>query len=286
MSEALFLHEVAALGTKHGKERVIRPVLESALGLCVDLVPDFDTDRFGTFTREIPRKGTAIETARAKATAAIHAHGNAQFGISSEGSFGPHPWVPFVARGVELVLLIERGGALELRGVDITMETNFGSASVSSLEQALSFAERVSFPSHGIIVMASRDGSPDPTGNVIKGITDPAELADVVRSTLRSQGEAWLESDMRANFNPTRMESIARAAQALVRAAQSLCPSCAHPGYVAVERILGLPCADCGAPTTQVRAEAFRCARCERSEERGVSGPTHAEPFTCPFCNP
>ncbi|HSM26634.1 MAG TPA: hypothetical protein VK855_00855, partial [Thioalkalivibrio sp.] len=49
--------------TRHGKERVIAPMLESALGCRVDLVDGFDTDQLGTFTREIPRAGTQLEAA-------------------------------------------------------------------------------------------------------------------------------------------------------------------------------------------------------------------------------
>jgi hypothetical protein len=44
-----------ALLTQHGKERVIAPVLEPGLGRSIELVSGFDTDQFGTFTRETPR---------------------------------------------------------------------------------------------------------------------------------------------------------------------------------------------------------------------------------------
>ena len=86
-----FAGAVAALGTRHGKERVLGPTLGAQLGLRVDVVSALDTDRFGTFTREIPRDGTARETARAKAPAALGAHGHARLELSGEGSFGPHP---------------------------------------------------------------------------------------------------------------------------------------------------------------------------------------------------
>ena len=50
-----------ALLTQHGKERVVAPVLRRALGCNVELVSGYDTDRLGTFTRDIPREGTQIE---------------------------------------------------------------------------------------------------------------------------------------------------------------------------------------------------------------------------------
>ena len=49
--------------TKHEKEKVIAPILEKALGLTCHVVQNFDTDTLGTFTGEIDRKKSPIETA-------------------------------------------------------------------------------------------------------------------------------------------------------------------------------------------------------------------------------
>mgnify|MGYP006426262079 CR=1 FL=1 len=47
----------AVLGTKHGKEQVIAPLLDEHLSVRV-VVPDgFDTGRFATFTRDEDRAG-------------------------------------------------------------------------------------------------------------------------------------------------------------------------------------------------------------------------------------
>ena len=43
--------ERIALLTQHGKERVIAPRIEPALGCVVEHVTGFDTDTLGTFTR-------------------------------------------------------------------------------------------------------------------------------------------------------------------------------------------------------------------------------------------
>jgi len=276
---------VCALGTKHGKERVLGPALESALGIRVDLVDDLDTDRFGTFTREIARRGTALETAQRKARAAMDAHPGASLGLASEGSFGPHPYIPFVAGGAELVLLVDDTG-LELTGMDVTVKTNYASTCVTSFDEVKPFADRASFPTHGLIVMAAPHENPEPALGVIKGLVEWNDLEHAVEQTLRRHGRAWLETDMRAHLNPTRMRSIERAAQALVRAAQSLCPSCSRPGYVPVERLRGLPCAECGEPTGKARAEVFCCVACGRREERPLEGAATATAFECPCCNP
>lgn len=281
-----FAGMVAALGTSHGKERVIGPMLAGELGVRVDVVRDLDTDRFGTFTREVPRVGTALDAARVKARAAMEAHGRARLGLSSEGSFGPHPSVPFVPSGVELVLLVDGETGLELTGLDVTMETNFSSTTVTTLAEATSFASQVSFPSHGLIVIAAPHDTPEPALGMTKGIVDAADLDKAVEQALQLHGRAWLETDMRAHLNPTRMRSIERAAQALARAAHSLCPACARPGYVRVERVGGLPCADCGEPTNKARAEVLACAGCGKREERPLAGPSHATAYECPLCNP
>ena len=55
-----------ALLTQHGKERVIAPVLEPALGRAIELLTGFDTDQLGTFTPDTLRRGPQLEAARCK----------------------------------------------------------------------------------------------------------------------------------------------------------------------------------------------------------------------------
>lgn len=53
-----------ALVTKHGKERLVAGLLEP-FGLSLVHL-ELDTDALGTFTRERPREGTALDAARHK----------------------------------------------------------------------------------------------------------------------------------------------------------------------------------------------------------------------------
>ena len=62
-------HCPIALPTLHGKQAIMAAVLEPATGCKVVHVADVDTDRFGTFTREVARTGNQLEAARAKARA-------------------------------------------------------------------------------------------------------------------------------------------------------------------------------------------------------------------------
>ena len=84
------------VATKHGKEKVIAPILERSLGVKVLSTTNLDTDRFGTFSGEVERKGTPLEVARAKCEAALKLTG-ADLAVASEGSFGPHPELFFAA---------------------------------------------------------------------------------------------------------------------------------------------------------------------------------------------
>ena len=205
--------------------------------------------------------------------------------IASEGSFGPHSHVPFVPGGTELVLFVQRDTDFELFGIDVTFETNFATRAVSSVPEAMDFARQVQFPSHALIVMPARDGMPV-SENIIKGITDESTLERAATETIRSHGQAWVETDMRAHLNPTRMRSIERATHSLVTHTRSRCPACDRPGFIVVEAIRGLPCADCGLPTQRARAEVFGCAGCGRRDERPLAGVTTASPGECGWCNP
>ncbi len=73
----------AAFLTQHGKEKIVAPVLEAALGCRVTHVTSFDTDLLGTFTRDIPRAGTQLEATRKKARLGMELAG-LPLGVASE----------------------------------------------------------------------------------------------------------------------------------------------------------------------------------------------------------
>jgi hypothetical protein len=256
-----YKNTVAVLATMHGKERAIGPVLEQGLGLRVALAIGLDTDRFGTFSRDIERTGFQLDAARAKIAAGFEYAPYARVGIASEGSFGPHPYTPFLASGRELVLLIDRERGLELTGYFVSPETNYGHAVVSDMDAAVAYAERSKFPEHGLIVMGCVEDKPSPGLALFKDVVDHAALEDAVGQVVAKCGAAFVEADMRANRNPTRMRAIERAASDLVRRFRSQCPACAHPGFDVTERT-GLPCEWCGLPTHVVRTEVLTCSAC------------------------
>ena len=278
--------KLAVLASMHGKERVIGPVLRDGLGLIVGLAAGVDTDQFGTFSREIARTGSRLDAARAKIALGFDSVPSARVGLASEGSFGPHPVVPFLAIGRELVLMIDRDSGLELAGYDTSEETNFGHAAARDLEAALAFADSAGFPGHGVIVMGCRDGRPAPDLMLDKDVSDPASLEAAVRRALAMCGAAFVEADMRAHRNPTRMEAIARATRDLVRRFHSRCPGCGYPGFDVTERLPGLPCAWCGQPTRVIKTDILACRSCGHYERRPASTGMAADPGDCDGCNP
>ncbi|MBI1338770.1 hypothetical protein GC169_00975 [bacterium] len=275
----------AVLATMHGKERVIRPLLEGGLGLEVVLPNGFDTDRFGTFSREIERTGSQLDAARAKIEAAFEHDRHAKVAIASEGSFGPHRQIFFAPVGREIVVMRDRESGLELIGHYADLSTNFAHATVETVEAATDFAQRIGFPRHGLIVIGLSGGNPAPDRFLRKEIETPGELAAAVADALALCGAAHVETDMRAHRNPTRMRAIKRATIDLVRRYRSSCPRCARPGFCVTERLAGLPCAWCGAPTNALSADVFACEGCGHRIERPFEAAT-ADPGQCNSCNP
>jgi hypothetical protein len=276
----------AVLATMHGKERMIAPLLEQSLGLRVELALGLNTDRFGTFSRELERAGSQLDAARAKVAAAFKKAPRVTIGVASEGSFGPHPYIPFLTLGRELLLLVDRETGLELTGHDASLETNFDHAIVSNVGSAMEFAERAKFPYHGLIVIGCVDNHPAPDQALIKDITDPERLEAAVSEVVNKCGAAFVETDMRAHRNPTRMGAIGRATVDLVRLFWSRCPACAYPGFDVTERVPGLPCAWCGEPTRLIQREILCCRSCGHRKERSATDKTKADLGQCEGCNP
>lgn len=286
MSRDYFTGRIAVLATMHRKEEAIAPILQEQLRIQVIVPPDFNTDDFGTFTRERERPGTQLETARLKAQKILEQTG-ATLALASEGSFGPHPGFPLLACDRELVLLLDAANGLELVGEEISAETNYQHRTIRSLDEAFKFAQAVGFPDHGLIVMTSPDTRQ--ADEITKGIITPAHLEETVEKALRRSptGTIHIETDMRALYNPTRMNAIARATLNLVQVAQRTCPQCDRPGFAAVEYRKGLPCDWCGLPTMLTRSVLYQCQACQfQQESLFPESKKTADPAQCQYCNP
>jgi hypothetical protein len=281
-----FRNRTVVLATMHRKEQAIAPILETALGVRVIVAATLNTDEFGTFTRDRERPASQLETARLKAQKALELSGET-LAIASEGSFVPHPSFPAVACDRELVVLLDQANELELVGEEVSLNTNYRHTTVKSAIAAQQFAETVGFPAHGLIAMTSASAT-SPT-EIVKGIITTEQLEQAVGQLLQRSptGSIHLETDMRALYNPTRMDVIAKATQNLVTLTQSTCPKCATPGFAICDRRPGLPCALCGLPTPLTHSVLYRCLKCPYSQDvLFPEGNTTADPTYCHYCNP
>ncbi|MHB8422291.1 MAG: DUF6671 family protein [Leptospirales bacterium] len=271
-----------ALLTRHGKERAIAPVLEPELGCRIKLVSDYDTDLLGTFTREIPREGTQIGAARRKARLGMEL-ARMPLGLASEGSFGPDPIAGMVPWNMEYLIWIDDSLEIEIVGFAQGM-ARMGHALLKDWKEAETFARQSGFPEHHMIVRP--EGEEDL--RISKGISDWEELEEMFEKALdlSANGRVFLEVDLRAHANPTRMNNIRLATVDLLTKLQSRCPVCGTPGFSMVERLEGLPCGDCGSPTREYRAGIHCCQKCAHRAVQERTGRHYADPQYCDDCNP
>lgn len=271
----------AVIATMHGKERIIAPILESELGVCCETPTDFNTDVFGTFTREIPRRDSQYETAIKKARAAMR-WCDADLAIASEGSFGPDPQFPLVTTDLELVVLCDVTLPGVLTGWYRAQGIRVAGQWVRSTQEAVEVATRWGFPQQGVIVRRRKDGA----RGIYKEVTDVPTLEAVVAKLLRRPlcSRVYLETDMRAHRHPGRRDCIYHATVALAENGKRVCPECARPGFARAHAKPGLPCEWCHAPTDAARAHEFLCPHCGYTCEEAVPDST-APAGMCAYCN-
>ena len=276
----LFENRSVVIATKHGKEQVISPLLSREMGLVPRLATDFDSDKFGTFTGEIERELDPLQTAIEKCKSAMNQSG-CDLGVASEGSFGNHPSIWFAKANDELVVLVDEKNDIILHGRNLTTNTNFDGKAVSSGVDAEEFAMSVGFPSHRLIARVCKDGEV-----IAKGISSSKMLNSIVQEHCKGQG-VYLETDMRAMNNPTRMKSIQAATENLIANILSICPCCGWPGFIVTQSNRGLPCELCSYPTRSILNHVKECSRCSHSEVlKFPNGKNKEDPMYCDSCNP
>ncbi len=267
--------------TQHHKEKVIGPILQKKLGVTCSAIRTINTDYYGTFSGEVPRIGSPLDAARAKCKAGA-LHYPSDLILASEGSFGPHPALPFVCCNEELLLLSDPRSGKEWKVSAVTLRTNFNAKVVHSENELLEFVLRCGFPSHAIMLRSS-----DERAEPVKGINSFTRLKYHYRKMVTRHKKLQAETDMRALFNPTRMEFIRKTTRSLVSLLLRKCPACHTPGYAVTEAICGLPCAWCGAPTASVKSHIYSCESCGHTSEKPFPyGKTKEDPSYCNSCNP
>jgi hypothetical protein len=272
----------ASLLTQHGKESVICPQLFDSNGLEVVHVSSYDTDNLGTFTRDIPRYGSQIDAARKKARVGMELSG-LLLGIASEGAFDNDPYTGMFSWNYELVILIDDIRKIEIVGFFGGLAQS-ASRQVSSWDEVDAFLSVAKFTTHQLVIRPDDEHHPESR----KGVKDLETLKKTFdwAKRISKKGNVFIENDLRAHTNPTRMANILKATQDLSRKMNSLCPDCESPGFWVTERKKGLPCSSCEAPTNLPIAYIWSCVKCDSRKEVMIPNQAKADPLKCNVCNP
>lgn len=271
--------------TVHGKEHVIGPALLKVLPLKgYHAIAGVETDQFGAFSGEVQRTTDPRSAALAKAK-----HG-AEFSgpdliIASEGSFGPYPPAPFVPCDEEFLLLLDTRDGAVFEHRHVSLETVFGGAYCTTVAEVFAFAERMQFPGHGLILRPEEGWKRGDT--LHKGIHTAKQLGDHAALIIEGVGRVWVETDMRAMENPTRMAVIAEAAVRFAAELGRCCPDCGDLFFRVTDTVGGLPCGLCGWPTAGIRGYIRACRSCgATATELRPDGRVEEDPRYCDQCNP
>ena len=270
------------IATKHQKETVIAPIVEQNLGVYCFTSDVFDTDCLGTFSGEIERKDDALTTLRLKCIEANRLT-NCDLIIASEGSFGAHPSIFFANADEELLMIKDFKNDLEIVTREISLDTNFNAKKISSKSDLLDFAQKTQFPSHALIIKSSEKKFK----KIVKGITSEKKLFENFEMLITEFGCVYVETDMQAMFNPTRMKVIELATHNLLIKVNKKCPNCNTPGFDILKANDGLPCKNCCFPTRSTLSYTYQCKKCYHQEEEFYPRKIKwEEPTYCDNCNP
>jgi hypothetical protein len=267
--------------TQHGKVPLISPILEPALGCQVVQATGYDTDSLGTFTGEVKRLESQIDTARRKARIGMDLTG-LSIGLASEGAFGADPFGGLMPWNIEVLIWLDDEHQLEVVGIAQGPARHLQRV-VRSLEELDTFCLEAGFPEHHLVLRPQ-----SPTNSwTRKGLQRWDELHRAFEECQQESNNQWVqaEHDLRAFCNPTRQRMIQQAAMDLLKKIQSSCPQCSRPGFYITGHTSGLPCRACGHPTRLARSFLWRCASCKYSREVDHVD-LYANPGQCDICNP
>lgn len=268
----------ASLATLHGKGPLVAPAMAEVLGLAVTEVA-VDTDAFGTFSGETPRRDTPLVTAEKKARAGMSAAGTS-FGFATEGSIGTDGFLPIVTH-VEVVVFVD-----DVEGFSVAESATSHDIIARHWELSEGFPSdddlrRADFPHHALIVVSDVDAGP-----IFKGLRERDDL-DAAVSACWALGatRVIVQSDLRAHQCPSRRPTIERAARRLAERLAARCTACDCAGWGAIDIVRGRPCASCARPTQARIATVNGCCRCDHREMVDIVGDP-IDPAQCDHCNP
>jgi hypothetical protein len=266
-----------AIPTKHGKGTVIERALREFLDVSIEEV-EVDTDLLGTFSGEVERIDSPFETALKK----IDLLEGYDFVIASEGSIGPDSAIPFLISDIELLVFKELKKNIVIKESHKSYEIKAFSQLITSNSDLEDFLSKSDFPNHSLIVKSKDHSLLSP----IKGINNKSDLDSAIKIHLKVSSEVVIESDLRANQSPSRMQNIYKTAQKLGKRIATLCPICNSPGFGLKGYKKGVICLSCNVLNPDALSmEILGCVKCEH-EENGAAINKEITPDKCIWCNP
>ncbi len=272
----------AVLTSKHHKLSLFQEPFHHALGMRITEEP-LDTDLLGTFSGEVERTSSPIETAITKARMGIKATGIG-LGFASEGSIGADPNIPWIPCNIEVLVLVDEERNMVISETFKSNEIIAASITSKVGDDISDFLVKADFPRHALIVRSRSEENPI----IIKGITDHGVLQEAIAECAQGSPDqsVRIENDHRAMFSPSRRINISKAVQLLLARVSALCPECGSPGWAKVGYQRGVACEECGELNPEIiKEEILGCSRCEYTTQ-GAHIRDSIGAALCFLCNP
>ena len=273
---------MAVLTSKHQKLELFQQPFLHQLNLRIDEA-SLDTDQLGTFSGEVERPDSPVETAIKKARMGIEATG-IPLGLASEGSIGADPFLPWIACDYEIVVFLDQERDLVITESFKSNEIIAATIDVRKDDDLTEFLRKADFPHHALIVRSTEAENP----SIFKGIIDLSSLKRAIEKCAAdsTSGRIRIESDFRAMHSPSRRQVIFSAAELLAIRVSRLCPECRCPGWGRVDYRRGVPCSECEFQNIEaIREEVLGCYSCDFTAPGATINMT-LDPARCSFCNP
>lgn len=268
--------------SRHQKHLHVAPPIVAATGLVAKPFIEIDTDLLGTFSGEVERTLSPLAAAREKCRLAA-SFIKEGFLLASEGSFGPHPSLGFVAAGEEWLVFYDLAEKKELVVRDVTFDICFHGKWITEIEEGIRWMNLVGFPEQKLILKSSGE-QPE---KIIKDLVLREEVLTNMEDMISRFGGCFVETDMRAMNNPSRQKHLHLLGEKLAKMLGSNCDQCGWYGFGVTRVERGLPCSWCGTPTASVWYEVLGCGQCGFEQQRYFpAGKQQEDPQFCNQCNP
>ena len=272
--------QTAHIVTKHAKAEIIGPALWEKLGMTLATY-EADTDQFGTFSGEIDRKESPLQTAIQKARLARDWIG-AEICIASEGTIGPNPSFPVTISNVETIVFMDFANDIVIHQTFVSSEIYSYCTRLKSPGEVDGSIKQLKLDDQAMIVKSSYENAVF----VKKGLKSIDDIQSAVAQAVSISGEAILEPDFRAMHSASRRENIRKCAILLAQKISSTCPRCNRPGWSGSPSAATKACLSCGSKRTTIAiGDEFRCEGCNHIEQRNEAN-TSCEAQYCLVCNP